>query len=147
LNLLVNAARQSLGVSIVRADDNPVVSVTLVMEANEIDSILSEYDASHSRRVAENDGIFHPLIGPASFLTSDDVVTEPAQRLDDWVSKVLVSVEVGHASRNRVVVDGGGDLLGVLYRVSPSVDQILSSQDGEVVEELGFRGTQVFRFD
>ena len=59
----------------------------------------------------------------------DDVVTEPAQRFDDWQRKVLVGEEARHGQlRCFVLADLPIDLVTMRAHIRPRVSEVLGVQ-------------------
>src|SRR5258708_12269455 len=93
-NGVVNALRRSRVIStVLRAGNDSLVRLALLMQALEISMIMGKHSAQIGDGIGENLRVINALVGSARLLNGPHIVAEPAQLLDARQRQIPIPIE------------------------------------------------------
>jgi hypothetical protein len=138
----VNPHRQRREVWVERAYEDPEMTGSRPMKADEMAAVQRDQDSLLGDSEAQHLGIGDALTCPTALGRRQHIVTKLPKLENDREWEILIAVDPGHGSCVLVVGNLLVDLVAVGTRKRPRIRQILGSQRGITAQEVGLARSQ-----
>jgi hypothetical protein len=117
-------------IGIERTDDDSCVFGLFHVEMDEVFAIKGENDSIAGKGKSRNRFVRHGQPRVTSFLRRQDIVPHSFEFLNDRQRKILVRIELRHASNSLILTDFAPDFLLVRSHIGPCICEVLRAQRG-----------------